>query len=200
MRPHVGHVLVYAPLIGALLAAGGTSGDQTQAAPETQTAVAVAAEETVEPPSTPVAEEQSTDLGDKPEEQLDDLEAWQTNELNGMRRSRRWTDEQYAHRTLTARKIVTYARRANLPTARTFRIARCESAFDPTAKAKTSSAYGVFQFIDGTWRTAAVEAGFDPQSFRKNEDAQIVSGILYMKNHGVGAWRADPRSPACWDR
>lgn len=98
--------------------------------------------------------------------------------------------------------VVSTAMALNVPVDRTVRIAQCESGFQAHKKnpSPNSSAYGVFQFINSTWITAATEAGFDPVSFRDDPEAQVIAGVLYMKNHGVGAWRADPRSPACWDK
>lgn len=45
---------------------------------------------------------------------------------------------------------------------RAVRIARCESKFNPRAQNRSSSAYGLFQFLDSTWRGTGIAKTSDP--------------------------------------
>lgn len=45
---------------------------------------------------------------------------------------------------------------------RAVRIARCESGFNPRAKNRYSTAYGIFQFLDSTWRSTGIAKTSDP--------------------------------------
>jgi SLT domain-containing protein len=54
-------------------------------------------------------------------------------------------------------------------------IARRESSFNPRAKNPKSSAYGLFQFLDGTWKTYG--QGLD----RNNPLHQAIAAIRYVK-------------------
>jgi hypothetical protein len=63
------------------------------------------------------------------------------------------------------------------------RIARAESAVDPTAKAKTSSAGGLFQVVDSTWKEFGGKPGkkFDPdENIRVGTDI-ISSNTNYLR-------------------
>lgn len=59
-----------------------------------------------------------------------------------------------------------------------------ESSFNPTAQNKTSTAYGLFQFLNGTWGTVGARKTSDPAQ-------QTVAGLKYIqKAYGdpVKAW------------
>lgn len=66
--------------------------------------------------------------------------------------------------------------------------ARRESAMNPTARAGTSSATGLFQFIEGTWldmvRRHGADHGLGPQAaaLRNGADAQTRRDILALRN------------------
>lgn len=67
-------------------------------------------------------------------------------------------------------------------------IAHCESNLNPLAKAKTSSASGIFQFIRGTWNSTTSsllwEKGQDVFDPRLN----IIAGIHLLKKDGPKHW------------
>lgn len=67
-------------------------------------------------------------------------------------------------------------------------IARCESGLNPLAKAKTSSASGIFQFINSTWKHTTKkllwESGHDVFDPKLN----IIAGIYLLKTEGAGHW------------
>lgn len=48
---------------------------------------------------------------------------------------------------------------SNKDITKAIRIARCESNFDQYAKNKSSTAKGIYQFIDGTWRSNCLKDG-----------------------------------------
>ena len=59
-----------------------------------------------------------------------------------------------------------------------------ESGFDNTAQNPTSSAYGIFQFINSTWAETGIAKTSDP-------GLQILAGLRYIKgryNDPIGAW------------
>jgi len=65
-----------------------------------------------------------------------------------------------------------------------FRFARAESKFYPTNKAKTSSATGLFQFLDSTWNYVMHSLGgkenFDLTGNRKDPYENAVAGAIYL--------------------
>lgn len=79
-----------------------------------------------------------------------------------------------------------------------FAIAKRESAFRPGAKAKTSSASGLYQFIDSTWRTMVRKYGkeygfglgdrFDPR-------ANAIAGALFIRDNAAGLRKVLGREP-----
>jgi membrane-bound lytic murein transglycosylase MltF len=59
-----------------------------------------------------------------------------------------------------------------------------ESGWNPTAQNPTSTAYGLFQFLDATWAGVGGSKTSDP-------DLQIEYGLRYVKNRygsPKGAW------------
>lgn len=73
----------------------------------------------------------------------------------------------------------------SVPVEHPLRIAKCESNYRWNAKNKSSSASGVFQYLNGTWaKTFEGKAGvsvFDA-------DANIRAAIRHMSVHGYDAW------------
>lgn len=55
-------------------------------------------------------------------------------------------------REMVIAEIKAQARKYGVSEATSLRIARCESNFSPTAQNKRSSAYGIYQFTNGTWK------------------------------------------------
>jgi hypothetical protein len=72
------------------------------------------------------------------------------------------------------------------------RIARCESGFNQYAKNPNSTAKGIFQFIDGTWRSNCLEDG-NVYNFVDNINC---AWKVYQKQ-GDRPWKA---SKACWNK
>lgn len=76
------------------------------------------------------------------------------------------------------------AKKTGVPEALLLAIARQESGFDPNAKAKSSSATGLYQFIDDTWRRYLLKYSKDyPEltSGRTDPYANALAGALYAK-------------------
>lgn len=75
------------------------------------------------------------------------------------------------------------------------RIAYCESNFNPQAQNQTSTASGVFQFLDSTfyhwtsWYGIAYAAKNDPET-------QSELAALMIRDGGLSHWNA---SRSCWD-
>lgn len=61
------------------------------------------------------------------------------------------------------------------------RIARCESGFNPNAKNRRSSAFGVFQFLDSTWRSVGIVKTSNPE-------LQIEAAFRLWKQRGWQPW------------
>lgn len=65
-----------------------------------------------------------------------------------------------------------------------FKFAKAESNYDPKAKAKTSSATGLFQFLDGTWQYVVDHLGgsksFNLTGNKKDPYENAVAGALYL--------------------
>lgn len=69
-------------------------------------------------------------------------------------------------------------------------IAWCESNYIPTAKNPTSSAEGVFQFLDSTWARYC-------EGDKLNEDDNIKCAIYLLSEGGEAHWDA---SRHCWGK
>jgi len=71
-------------------------------------------------------------------------------------------------------------------------IARCESGFNPSAKNRSSTASGTFQYLAGTWANTpegrAGESVFDAE-------ANIEAAVRHIAKKGTSPWNA---SKACW--
>jgi hypothetical protein len=67
-----------------------------------------------------------------------------------------------------------------------YAIAKQESAFDPSAGAKTSSAKGLYQFISGTWSDMLKKYGKKYPVLEKgpyDAEANAIAGALYIKEN-----------------
>jgi hypothetical protein len=64
---------------------------------------------------------------------------------------------------------------------RAVRVARCESKFNPTAQNRRSSAYGVFQFLNSTWKGTGIAKTSDPS-------LQIEAAYRLWKARGWQPW------------
>lgn len=69
-------------------------------------------------------------------------------------------------------------------------IAKCESKLKPKAQNPDSTADGVFQIIDGTWKAYRCKGD------KLNAEDNINCAAKIYKAEGVTAWNA---SRACWD-
>lgn len=64
---------------------------------------------------------------------------------------------------------------------RAVRIARCESGFDPLAKNRSSTAFGVFQFLNSTWGGTGIAKTSDPR-------LQIEAAYRLWRARGWSPW------------
>jgi hypothetical protein len=66
-------------------------------------------------------------------------------------------------------------------------MAKQESSFNPNAAAKTSSAKGLYQFLDGTWADMVKKYGAVYPELSKGQldpNASAIAGALYIKENG----------------
>lgn len=91
--------------------------------------------------------------------------------------------------------ITARAQAYHYPIVKALAIAECESQFDPNAKSKTSSAGGVFQFIDGTWRGVMRQMGLPEDSNKNDPHFNIEAGLFLLDKEGDHHWEA---SKKCW--
>lgn len=76
-------------------------------------------------------------------------------------------------------------------------IAKCESGLLPTAKSKTSSASGLFQFIKGTWEGTMTEMGKPLDSDRFDPHFNIEAAVYLLGKGGESHWS---ESKPCWGK
>ncbi len=66
-------------------------------------------------------------------------------------------------RAYTVKQIILQATAAHVDVGAALRIAKCESDYDPNAQNRFSTAKGVYQFTDATWKTIkATKSQFNP--------------------------------------
>lgn len=86
------------------------------------------------------------------------------------------------------------AKEAGLEAEKVVRIAKCESGFKPSIKNANSTASGLFQYLDSTWKSMSAKYGITTQ---KNDPyGQIELTIKILVDGGWGHWNA---SRSCWD-
>ena len=73
------------------------------------------------------------------------------------------------------------------------KIISCESGWDYTAKNPNSTAYGISQIIDGTWKLA--EKLSNKKLDRYNKDDQLYATIILLNRYGTKPWES---SKYCW--
>lgn len=76
-----------------------------------------------------------------------------------------------------------------------YKIAVCESGFDSTAQNPYSSAYGIGQFLDGTW--VYIQNKWGVELDRYSESDQMYALIRLLQEEGVTHWL---ESKSCWDK
>jgi hypothetical protein len=76
-----------------------------------------------------------------------------------------------------------------------YRIIQCESSWNPEAKNKESSAYGLGQFINGTWEY--VQDKWDIELDRYNSEDQMYATVRLLEEEGTKHWIT---SKSCWDK
>ncbi len=84
--------------------------------------------------------------------------------------------------------IFDYAQRYGADPELMVRIARCESGFNPAAQNKTSSASGIYQYINSTWQSQSLKYGITTQ---KNDPyGQIELTARILADGGIHHWDA----------
>lgn len=76
-----------------------------------------------------------------------------------------------------------------------YRIIQCESSWNPNAKNKGSSAYGLGQFINGTWDY--VQNKWNMELDRDNPEDQMYALVRLLEEEGPRHWES---SRQCWDK
>lgn len=92
--------------------------------------------------------------------------------------------------------IIKYSDYYQIPSSLTFKIAKCESGYNPLAKNKSSTASGVFQFLNGTWQETRDQMGLNSSlELKLDAEENIKTAIWKIANGGLNAWNA---SKGCW--
>lgn len=86
-------------------------------------------------------------------------------------------------------KISAAAERYGADKSLALNIACAESIFDPLADNRYSSADGIYQFLDGTWRHYGLKhwGSLDGRS-KKNADDNIDLGVWVIATYGTSDW------------
>ncbi len=89
-------------------------------------------------------------------------------------------------------KIVARASELNVDAKLAVEIARAESRFIPDAKNPKSTATGIFQFLDGTFKHYCIEEYelTDSMADKNDPDIQIECALQMLKDGGVHHWNA----------
>lgn len=77
-----------------------------------------------------------------------------------------------------------------------------ESTFNPTAKAGTSSAYGLYQFTDGSWSDVVKKHGKElnvTQDMRSDVNAQALMGAAFCADNAASIQKTFGRTPSATD-
>jgi soluble lytic murein transglycosylase-like protein len=72
-------------------------------------------------------------------------------------------------------------------------IARCESGFHPSVHNATSTASGLYQFLDSTWASQSAKYGITTQ--KDDPYGQIELAVKMIRDGGLSHWKA---SQSCW--
>lgn len=91
---------------------------------------------------------------------------------------------EYSYVPTVPEKIIEYSRSFNVDSVLAVNIAYAESNFDPSTKNSSSTAKGVFQILNGTWKDYKCIGN------PLNADDNIRCAMKIMKQDGYGAWNA----------
>ncbi len=75
------------------------------------------------------------------------------------------------------------------------KIIQCESGWNHTAQNPNSTAYGVGQFINGTWNY--IQKKWNVELERNNKEDQIYAMMRLLEEEGSRHWNA---SKHCWNK
>lgn len=84
--------------------------------------------------------------------------------------------------------IIYTAMKQDVPVDLALGIAKCESGLNPLAKAKTSSASGIFQFIRSTWNHTIKKLMWEDGQDVFDPKLNIIAGIFLLKTEGSTHW------------
>ena len=93
----------------------------------------------------------------------------------------------------TEDKIRKVARELKIDEELFLRVAKCESGFKLDIKNPLSTASGVFQFLDSTFKSQSEKYGIEGE---KDSDIQIQLAGMMIRDGGLNHWLA---SKGCWD-
>lgn len=91
--------------------------------------------------------------------------------------------------------IIARATKYGYPVAKAVAIAKCESGLIPTAKNPSSTAQGVYQFINSTWYGVMDNMGLPTTTSKTNPYYNIEAGIYLLNKDGDRHWS---ESKPCW--
>jgi len=91
--------------------------------------------------------------------------------------------------------IVQYALSYGVKPSLALAIAKCESQLVATARNKTSTAKGIYQFIDGSWKGySAIKWGENRDVFSAKNNIEL--GVWVLSTEGTDPWVS---SRDCWE-
>lgn len=91
--------------------------------------------------------------------------------------------------------IIARAQDYYYPVYKALAIAECESGFLSHVKNASSTATGVYMFIDSTWKLTMKEMGLPQDSNKRNAILNIEAALYRLDKYGNKDWNA---SKKCW--
>jgi hypothetical protein len=86
--------------------------------------------------------------------------------------------------------IIKASQKVGVDPSKLMTMAAVESGLNPNAKAKTSSAKGLFQFINSTWKAVAPKVGLSPNADPLDPMNNALAGAKYVKDNEIALRKA----------